>query len=117
MKEIKFRALDIGTDEWLYFTLRDLIVGDASKNLRLKNWCRYTSVKDKNGKEIYEEDIVLYKWLSNKLKGMVKFINGHFVVDEESHWILGTDVWSKECEVIGNIHENSELLKEKNEER
>ena len=133
MKEIKFRALDSGTNEWLYFTLRELIVGNASHNLRLKNWCQYTDLKDKRNREIYEGDIVKFlddmAYVVGKEKimlvGEIKFIDGAFwcfYEEEESSTRLVsamTNYWCDEfkdknmCEIIGNIYENRELLNEK----
>ena len=72
-----------------------------------------TSLKDKNGKEIYEGDIV--KW-SDRFYGdtdvfVVKSLQ-EFFEDKgyrEGEW---GENWEEELEVIGNIYENPELLKE-----
>ncbi len=70
---------------------------------------QYTGLKDKNGKEIYEGDIVKYK----KMIGKIIFFNGSFVLSdftEENEWELG--VINQEVEIIGNIYENSNLLED-----
>lgn len=67
---------------------------------------QYTGLIDKNGKEIYEGDIVRY--FKDEL-GVVDFVLGSFIVDSTSY----TDTFYElmgEIEVIGNIYENSELI-------
>lgn len=70
-----------------------------------------TGLRDKNGKEIYEGDIVDdgYSRIC-KIRWSGKYA-GFKAVNEDDGY--GTNIWfvSKYGEVIGNIHENPELLK------
>ena len=82
-----------------------------------KRYGQYTGIKDKNGKEIYEGDIVELK-VSNGCCEMT----GIIIYDEYdlAFELKDIDNQTQEClwyqeqelEVIGNIYDNSELLKE-----
>lgn len=74
---------------------------------------QYTGLTDKNGKEIYEGDVV--KKLSAKgiRIGEIRFHHGAFVViyPNIKSWKLASERGQQAIEVIGNIYENPELLK------
>lgn len=84
-----------------------------------------TGLKDKNGKEIFEGDIVrttrflgradeiggFYEY-DKEFIGIVKQLEGSWVIDTGSDAVcLWTEI--EENEIIGNIYENPELLEEK----
>ena len=74
---------------------------------------QYTGLKDKNGKEIYESDIVKAEAFSPNLYQIV-FLDGSFVAFTPFATVIEiTCFYSStgcELEVIGNIYENPELL-------
>lgn len=89
---------------------------------------QFTGLLDKNGLKIFESDIVQTRY-SNKVELVetVVFKDGKFMAMTEFEEIkmyafladgitrvsFDKSVYMTECEVIGNIHENSELSEEK----
>ena len=110
----KFRAWDKKHKEMVLF----------DSFYELQKWCRteeelksfeilgFTGLTDKNGKEIYEGDVVKSDWLDDKqriLNAEVVFSIGRFTCRG-----LTYDLYKyPELEVIGNKFENPELLEEK----
>ena len=79
---------------------------------------QYTGLTDKNGTKIFEGDIVVFNKKRNlpnyRIKPKVVFYderNAQFTRFESPYATLQKNMMS-ECEVIGNIHDNPELLKE-----
>ena len=109
MREIKFRAWD--GKEMEYFTLPDLYwrgenTGDYDfPNSRI-SIMQFTGLKDKNDKEIYEGDILGREISAIMIKAELSW-NCGCCLD-----IYGWEIPHEETEIIGNIYENPELLKE-----
>lgn len=71
---------------------------------------QYTGLTDKNGKRIFEGDIItMPKYGKGKHKSLVYFKNGKFAVDGSNYAFK--DICPRNMEIIGNIHDNPELLK------
>ena len=82
-----------------------------------------TGLFDKNGKEIFEGDIINSGYLFKgspfeeedeyeEEKGVVEFLNCGFNIEFKNHTALFIDIMlnCEDAEVIGNIYENKELL-------
>ena len=109
-RDIKFRAWDevsekmLNWNEFLDTNMKNTFIAPESTGLILM---QYTGLHDKNGKEIYEGDIVKYE----NMTGKIMFFNGSFILsdlEETEEWELG--VINEDIEVIGNIYDNPELL-------
>ena len=83
---------------------------------------QFTGLYDKNGKEIYEWDIVEVDDFTNvyasKYIGVVEMRRGEWCVRYESrifgeciHRLYFDDFVDRKTTIIGNIHDNPELLK------
>ena len=75
--------------------------------------CQYTGLKDKNGKRIWENDIVRIENSADEGIGNIEFYGGMWYVEGEPSNSLYDIVEydDAEIEVIGNIFDNPELLK------
>lgn len=122
---IKFRAWLIDAKKWYNVDITDSSsVGVLNVNYKYE-LCQFTGLLDKNGKEIYEGDVMHGGFEGHKSNRVVKWSdqNGAFFVlsnsaTEKVDWddcLTAERINIAEYEVIGNIYENPELLKETNE--
>ncbi|MGN0598671.1 MAG: YopX family protein [Oscillospiraceae bacterium] len=134
MREILFRGKAINRDkgyhrtkykngDWVYGLVTRLyddrfenlpaemadINGVSGIEVDHKTFGQYTGLTDKNGVKIFEGDILRDD--DNEENGVVEFVDGEFYVvfgNVETHGIADIACC---CYVIGNIHDNPELLK------
>ena len=123
MREIKFRSWDkreMLEVKSIHLGTQKIIVGCKYGNMSIPfenvELMQYTGLKDKNGKEIYEGDILRTEIEDNQYR------NYHVKFDEKelSYELYGNDdlpyrICCTSCnqelfEVIGNIYENPELI-------
>lgn len=128
-REIKFRAWGKNSHEYLR-DIDNFYRGFSIKELgyieHLEEWelMQYTGLTDKAGKEIYEGDFLQWEdwqqeltekpdiyvaaWLSEAAKFVLKCYRGGLYLEPQDISFRSC----KEFEVIGNLYENPELLKE-----
>lgn len=144
MREIKFRGKDIKNGEWVYGDLHLLCNAPHIHTLKsmypyagIRSFVneetigQFTGLEDKNGKEIYEGDVVVrHSSICGSIDniGVVKYDeeNAMFVLYCQEklyatsfHFLKGQTINDGYCtfsetftyEVIGNIHDTPELLK------
>ena len=119
-REIKFRIWDKINRMWLNcFNANLLNIGDLS-NVELM---QYTGIKDKNGVEIYEGDIIRLKHHIDKrinVVGKVVFLSEQAsfgIIDDLCQEYPLFRNTTEQIEIIGNIYENSELLEGKDDKK
>ena len=121
MRDIKFRIYDKKKKRFTNYKIYDDMLYGMDKNtgvwIRIKDNSRfelmqYTELHDKNGKEIYEGDIVKITGSKEIDIGKVIYEYNEFTVD-----VMNMDRFygrvhplEKFTEVIGNIYDNPELL-------
>lgn len=119
MRELKFRAWDKAQKKYI-IPQRLALDDDGALDFYVYNRggyaleCfiveQYTGLKDKNGKEIYEGDIVGFKWTKRLYVVTYRVYDASFIL-ENDEWeeTIHLSLEKDDFEVFGNIHENPEL--------
>ena len=113
MRPIEFRAWEKNREEMIPVNSINfetgIINGDSAWRHETElELMQYTGLRDKNGVKIFEGDIVLnndYTWQVTWEMGTVSILHN----DGHSKWWIASE--EEHCEVIGNIHQNGDLLK------
>lgn len=130
MREIEFRGKRIDNGEWVYGSLTQ--IGDCADILvyypeekegiyhciNNNTIGQFTGLTDKNGKKIFEGDILKCLDLDgDDYLSHIRYEDGAFVIDVRDFDFDCTAIgWAfsghlDDVEIIGNIHDNPELLK------
>ena len=117
-KKIKFRVWDVDAKLWRNFLYVDVVTGNVSGNDKTEYIItQYTGLVDKNGKDIYEGDIVGYQTYYTRYKTV--YVYDVVCMRPPTLWLKNEEFGYKgerliqpcETTVVGNIYENPEMLK------
>ena len=125
MRDIIFRGKRIDNGEWvegyfvnlwlMHYQKHQPIITDnsaVSYNVDPSTVGQYTGLTDKNGKKIFEGDIMAFTAYGFDYVGTVEFTDGSFsIMCEHTSPFLDQAVSKHGAYIIGNIHDNPELLK------
>ena len=131
MREILFRGKRTDNNEWVEGFYQEYPEGYVHIQNAANDWFpvipktvgQFTGLTDRSGKKIFEGDIVKLdedvKEIFNVKDGLIKYIGGCFLVDGKGrnngsmlaslHTLVDIN-WVLRGVIIGNIHDNPELL-------
>lgn len=121
MRTIKFRGTPVFGDRWVYGGILQsgsgiyIIEPDAniidSKIYKIdpETVGQFTGLYDKNGKGIYEGDIIRYDNKSNDDSPKIGCVEA--ITFEDAGFLPISEWYCQNVEIVGNIYDNPELLK------
>lgn len=133
MREILFKAKRIDNGEWvegyLFFIVdtpyiicdgETMCMDGENTDLHATEWyevdestiCQYTGLTDKNGNKIWENEIIQIATEDEYFHLEWQDDTARFVMNGDGFTIDFDNYWSYEVEVIGNIFDNPELIRE-----
>lgn len=123
MRTIKFRAQDIASNKWLFGDIRhhniDVCIfeqgGNRGEQVKPETIGQFTGLHDKHGHKIYEGDVIMINLTdgSTTVSSVVWNRRGYWGCDIDiNHGVQLGLIDKVRIEVIGNIHDNPELLEE-----
>ena len=128
MREVLFRGKRTDNGEWIYGDLRHISDWKGGYNPHIvdntngrnnsvtgleiipETVGQYTGLIDKNGMKIFEGDILTIE--NEGVYAAIKYneSNAAFYVEDEDHEDYLGEAWETDVVIIGNIHDNPELL-------
>ena len=130
MRDILFRVKRLDNGEWVYGSLLQVEYDDGSvvtaifdrkdsggdAEVHPSTVGQYTGLNDKNGERIFEWDVLTVDGEDGFFVLEFQEDTARFVMSGDSVVVDFDNFWSYEVEVMGNIHDNPELLEGVEEE-
>lgn len=130
MRDILFRGKRLDNGEWVYGSLLQVEYDDGSvvtaifdrkdsggdAEVHPSTVGQYTGLMDKNGERIFEGDALTVDGEDGFFALEFQEDTARFVMYGDSIVVDFDNFWSYEVEVMGNIHDNPELLEEDKDE-
>ncbi len=129
MREVEFKAKRKDNGEWVYGSLEHITETYKGEDIQEcdiyqivtydgigfdvipETIGQYAGLKDKNGKKIFEGDIVKAFYFEKEVIGKIEFVYGTFALTNSAISDNQLFIFEK-LEVIGNVHDNPDLLEE-----
>ena len=99
-------------------TISEIYDNESGTNVEDVIWLQYTGLKDKNGIEIYDGDVVTAKTNTHpaeNLAGVIIFEDGEYLIEQDDDKFPVCSLSAVDrltLKAIGNIYENPELLEQ-----